>query len=96
METQTIQLRSYHGEVISCSVKEVIKHDSGRITYKMDNKQCNDFHNSQFDIEATDCRVRLVEIFPSGNYHVFASYKKGTTSYRQGSQAIDADIIQIN
>ena len=75
MATNGLKLKSCYGEIITCSVKEVIKHESGRITYRMDNKKCNDFHNSQFDGEADDCRVRSVELFVSGNHHVFASYK---------------------
>ena len=94
METSELRLKSCHGEIITCSVKEVIKHESGRIEYRMDNKKCNDFHNSHFDDEADDCRVRLVEIFASGNYHVFASYKNRKGNYRQGSQAIDADLLK--
>lgn len=86
-----IRLKSYYGEIITCSVKEVIKHESGRITYRMDNKKCNDFHNSQFDDEANDCRVRSVELFTSGSHHVFVSYKNRKGNYMMGSQAFDAN-----
>jgi hypothetical protein len=95
METKNIQLVSCYGEVITCSVKEVIRHESGRITYRMDNKQCNDFHNSQYAKDAEDCRVRNIDVFASGKYTVYASYKNGNGNYRQGAQGIDAEILQI-
>ena len=94
METSELRLKSSHGEIITCSVKEIIKHESGKIVYRMDNKKCNDFHNSQYNDRACDCRIRSVELFASGNYHVFASYKNWKGNYRQGAQAIDADLLK--
>lgn len=94
MKTSELRLKSQYGEIIICSVKEVIKHESGRIEFQMDNKKCNDFHNSQFNDEAEDCRVRSVDLFASGNYRVFASYKNRKGNYRQGSQSIDASLLK--
>jgi hypothetical protein len=94
MKKLTIQIKSSYGEVINCSIKEVIIHPSGRVTHKMDNKSVNTLHNSLFDSEACDCRVRSVELFASGKYEVFASYKNNNGSYKQGSQVIDAEIIE--
>lgn len=94
METKNIRLRSRYGEIITCSVKEVTVHESGRKTYRMDNKKCNDFHNSNFMTDAEDCRVRSVDIFASGKYTVYGSYKNRRGYYRQGAQGIDVEIVK--
>jgi hypothetical protein len=96
MEAKTIQLKSCHGEIITCSVKKVEKHESGKIKYWMDNKKCNDFHNSEFDPGCDDCRVRLVITFASGKCDVFVSYKSQRGHYMQGAQCFDADVVQID
>ena len=93
METMIIRLKSRYGEVITCSIKSVEKYESGRVEYNMDNKKCNDFHNSQFDLESSDCRVRSVSFYPSGQYDVYASYKNNRGNYRQGAQAIDVELL---
>ncbi|MBK5721362.1 hypothetical protein JGH11_10805 [Dysgonomonas sp. Marseille-P4677] len=94
-DIQSITLKSCYGETIVCSVKEIVKYESGRVRYIMDNKKCNDFHNSLFVVETMDCRVRSIDIFMSGNYHVFASYKNFRGNYKQGAWAFDADILKI-
>lgn len=95
MEKTSIQLVSCYGEIISCSIKEIVRYESGRITYKMDNKKCNDFHNSQYAKDTMNCRVRTVEVYASGNYTVYASYQNRNGNYKQGAWGFDAEILQI-
>jgi hypothetical protein len=103
MKTDAIRLKSCYGEIITCSVKEIINYESsniighrqaGRTEYKMDNKSVNIFHNSLFDEWSDDCKIRSITIYASGRYDIYASYKNRKGSYSQGSQPINAELLK--
>jgi hypothetical protein len=93
--TITITVKTGYGEILHCSVKEIIETEHC-MDYSMNDRKCSDAHNSRYNPEAPDYRVRYIRRWKDGGkMYVHASLKNASGDFCRVSQGVDAQVTEV-